>query len=47
MTKKDFIAIAAAIKAAGSPQVAYNLLPYLRACNPNFDEKRFLTACGA
>ena len=47
MTKKDFIALAAAIKAAGAPQVAYNLLPYLKACNPNFNEKIFLAACGA
>jgi hypothetical protein len=51
MTRKDFVLIAATIKAlAISPedrvQVADDFASALRNTNPNFKRERFLTACG-
>lgn len=50
MTRKDFIALAAAIKAVqdidARRTVVENMLPYLRSSNVAFDLVRFLSACG-
>lgn len=54
MTKKDYVLIAAAIKAAsnapGYPQrnafVAFALADALQRDNPRFDRAKFLAACG-
>lgn len=57
MTRKDYVAIAAAIKLAGSVNestghklgvydVARVLAETLAQDNPRFDRGRFLTACG-
>jgi hypothetical protein len=51
MTRKDFVLIAATIKALGiSPEdrkrVAEDFAYTLRATNPNFKRDRFLAACG-
>jgi hypothetical protein len=58
MTRKDYVLIAAAIKAAyqtfdkpsnhanGARHVAHTLADTLATDNPRFDRDRFLTACG-
>lgn len=58
MSRKDFIAMAAAIKratsryAAGTPErkvameVVAALIPSMYEANSNFDKGRFLEACG-
>ncbi len=54
MTRKDYVLIAAAIKAAsaapGYPErnafVAFSLADALATDNPRFDRVRFLKACG-
>lgn len=50
MTKKDFVAIAASIKAIDSPTqrklVAASMVNTCTRSNPRFDRDRFLTACG-
>lgn len=57
MTKRDFEALASAIKGAHSGnrrtadykaavRVVNNLLPHLRSVNAAFDDERFIMACG-
>lgn len=57
MTKRDFEALASAIKGAHSgnrrtadykaaARVVNNLLPHLRSVNAAFDDERFIEACG-
>lgn len=55
MTKKDYVAIAAAVKASGHyvdnaelvlTEVAFNLADVLAKDNPKFDRTRFLETCG-
>lgn len=47
MTRKDYILIAAALKAAQTiPQAARNLADQLAQDNLRFDRTRFLEACG-
>lgn len=56
MTRKDYIAIAAILKARRTlhasasgktvDAIAKDLCSMLKADNPNFDRDRFLTACG-
>ena len=52
MTKRDFEALASAIKGAHSgnyeaaARVVNNLLPHLRSVNAAFDDERFILACG-
>lgn len=57
MTKKDYIALAAALKAevdgsdndyrtAGIEAAAKAMASVLRADNPRFDRDKFLAACG-
>lgn len=57
MTKRDFEALASAIKSSHSGnrrtadykaavRVVNNLLPHLRSVNAAFDDERFILACG-
>jgi hypothetical protein len=56
MTRKDYVAIAAAIKSSQRPatseteqsiaELAKRLCSVFAADNPRFDRYRFLTACG-
>lgn len=55
MTKKDYVAVAAAIRAEGEQVgacsmtiacIAARIARVFANDNPNFDRERFLTACG-